>query len=884
MGGSVLNFDGSRFRVGPESAGADPGPASYRRGGPLTLTDANLMLGRISSKFFPNVFGPKGNEGLDTELVQSKFSELAQTIGTQTGVGTTSEDVALGFRKIAIENMANAIKKISTQRGYDITRYTLNCFGGAGGQHACDIADTLGMKRIFIHPLAGVLSAYGLGLADLRSMREQSIEKPLTQGLILQLRHQLSQMANEAKEEVKRQGYDGSDVMVINRVHVRYDGSDTSLIIEYGDFAAVVERFEDAHRQRYGFLMEDKGLVVEAVSVEAVGIVTSEEAPREAYERDTPLMPQLSTRIYSADQWIEAPVYEYRDLFPGDSIEGPAVVIEPNSMIVIEDGWTTTLSTRNHLVMTRVVALDRGHAVGTDVDPVMLEIFNNTFMSIAEQMGLILKNTAYSVNIKERLDFSCAVFDLEGNLVANAPHIPVHLGSMGQSVRTIIRDNADKMKAGDVYAMNTPLNGGTHLPDITVITPVFDVSGKDILFYVANRGHHADVGGITPGSMPPDSRTVEEEGALIDNFKLVEGGKFLEQEMIELLSSGRYPARNPQQNIADLRAQVASNEKGVQELRKLVDDYGVDVVHAYMKHVQDNAEEQVRRVINVLKGGECTCVMDDGAQISVEIAIDKEARTARIDFSNSSPQQPNNFNAPLAVCRAAVLYVFRSLVKDDIPLNEGCLRPLEIVVSEGSILNPRYPAAVVAGNVETSQVICNALYGALGIVAGSQGTMNNFTFGNGAYQYYETIGGGSGAGPDFDGADAVHTNMTNSRLTDPEVLEWRYPVLVESFKVRPDSGGDGRRHGGNGLVRRIRFLEPMTAAIVSGHRKVPPQGVDGGSHGKVGRNWVQRADGSTTELRGTDRAEMAVGDVFVIETPGGAGFGASAKSKNKAIS
>jgi 5-oxoprolinase (ATP-hydrolysing) len=702
-GGSILNFDGARFRVGPESAGANPGPASYRRGGSLTLTDANLMLGRISSTFFPRVFGPKGDEGLDTELVHRKFSKLAEDIGKQTGVEITSEDVALGFRRIAIENMANAIKKISTQRGYDVTRYTLNCFGGAGGQHACDIADTLGIKRIFVHPLAGVLSAYGLGLADLRSMREQSVEKPLTQGLTLQLRHQLDQMANEAKNEVKRQGYDGSQVMIINRVHVRYEGSDTSLIVEFADFDMVVDRFENAHQQRYGFLMEDKGLLVEAISVEAVGVVTSEEAAREASERDKPLEPQLSTRIYSGDKWIEAPVYEYRDLLPGDSIDGPAIVIEPNSMIVIEDGWTTCLSNRNHLVMTRVVVLERGHAVGTDVDPVMLEIFNNTFMSVAEQMGLILKNTAYSVNIKERLDFSCAVFDLEGNLVANAPHIPVHLGSMGQSVRTIIRENAGAIRPGDVYAMNTPLNGGTHLPDITVITPVFDAAREDILFYVANRGHHADVGGITPGSMPPDSRTLEEEGALIDNFKLVEDGRFREREMVDLLSLGPYPARNPLQNIADLRAQIASNEKGVQELRKLVEDYGLDVVHAYMKHVQDNAEEQVRRVVNVLKGGECTCVMDDGAKISVEITIDKEARTARIDFSNSSPQQPNNFNAPLAVCRAAVLYVFRSLVKDDIPLNEGCLRPLEIVVTEGSILNPRSPAAVVAGNVETSQ-------------------------------------------------------------------------------------------------------------------------------------------------------------------------------------
>ena len=872
-GGSILNFDGTRYRVGPESAGADPGPAGYRRGGPLTLTDANLMLGRISSKFFPKVFGVNGNEGLDEELVQERFSELAADISEQTSVSTSSEEVALGFRKIAIENMANAIKKISTQRGYDITRYTLNCFGGAGGQHACDIADTLGMKRIFVHPLAGVLSAYGLGLADLRSMREQSIEKPLTQALILQIRHRMAQMACEAKDEVRRQGYDGSEVMTVDRVHLRYEGSDTPLIVEFADYETLVERFKAAHQQRYGFLMDDKGYIVEAISVEAVGVVTSEEAASEVKTRVAPLEAQLTTRIYSGGEWKDSPVHQYRDLFPGDTIAGPATIIEPNSMIMVEAGWIANLTNRNHLVMTRVVALERGHAIGTKVDPVMLEIFNNTFMSVAEQMGLILKNTAYSVNIKERLDFSCAVFDLDGNLVANAPHIPVHLGSMGQSVRTIVRENSGLIKPGDVFAMNTPLDGGTHLPDITVITPVFDVAGENILFYVANRGHHADVGGITPGSMPPDSRVLEEEGALIANFKLVETGKFREREMIELLSSGPYPARNTTQNIADLRAQIAANEKGVQELGKLVDYYGLDVVHAYMKHVQDNAEEQVRRVINVLQGGQCTCVMDDGAQISVEITIDKDARTACIDFSKSSPQQPNNFNAPMAVCRAAVLYVFRSLVKDDIPLNEGCLQPLEIVIPEGSILNPRAPAAVVAGNVETSQVICNALYNALGIMAGSQGTMNNFTFGNGAHQYYETIGGGSGAGPNFAGADAVHTNMTNSRLTDPEVLEWRYPVLVESFEVRLGSGGDGRFKGGNGLRRRVRFLEPMTAAILSGHRIVAPQGVEGGRPGRVGKNWVKRADGTVVSLRGTDKTDMEVGDVFVIETPGGAGYG-----------
>ncbi len=873
-GGSILGFDGARFRVGPHSAGANPGPASYRRGGPLTLTDANLLLGRISADLFPKVFGANGAEGLDAARVGEAFRALTAEVELHTGRATTPEEVALGFRRVAIENMANAIKKISTQRGYDITRYTLTCFGGAGGQHACDIADTLGLCRILVHPLAGVLSAYGLGLADLRAMREQAIEKPISQHLVLHLSHQLAQMAAEATAEVKRQGHEGGDVMAISRVHLRYEGSDTPLIVEFADYRGIIERFEAAHRQRFGFLMPDKGHVVEAISVEAVGIVTSEETVTPETERATPLEPLASTRIYAEGRWTPAPVYGYQDLLPGDRIEGSAIIIEPNSTIVVENGWAGSLTGRKHLVMTRMQPLARAHAVGTRVDPVMLEIFNNTFMSIAEQMGVILQNTAYSVNIKERLDFSCAVFDSVGNLVANAPHIPVHLGSMGESVRAIIAANGWRIRPGDVFAMNTPLKGGTHLPDITVITPVFDVADAEILFYVASRGHHADVGGITPGSMPPNSRTLMEEGAIIDNFKLIDAGRFREREMIDLLLASPYPARNPQQNIFDLRAQVAANEKGVAELRKLVDDYGLDVVNAYMTHVQDNAEEQVRRVFERLEGGKSTAAMDGGEQITVDISIDPIRRCARIDFSESSPEQPNNFNAPLAVCRAAVLYVIRSLVKDDIPLNEGCLKPVEIIVPKGSILNPRDGAAVVAGNVETSQVICNALYRALGVMAGSQGTMNNFTFGNGAYQYYETIGGGSGAGATFDGADAVHTNMTNSRLTDPEVLEWRYPVLVDSFEVREGSGGRGRQSGGNGLVRRIRFLEPMTAAIVSGYRVVAPQGVDGGEAGLAGRNRVERADGTTLNLAGTDCFDMQPNDVFVIETPGGAGFGA----------
>jgi 5-oxoprolinase (ATP-hydrolysing) len=504
----------------------------------------------------------------------------------------------------------------------------------------------------------------------------------------------------------------------------------------------------------------------------------------------------------------------------------------------------------------------------------MLEVFNNLFMSIAEQMGTALANTAQSVNIKERLDFSCAVFDRDGGLVANAPHLPVHLGSMGESIETVIRERRGTMRPGDVYVLNAPYNGGTHLPDITVITPVFDDAGGEILFFVGSRGHHADIGGTTPGSMPPDSRTVDEEGVLIDNVVLVDQGRFRERETRALLTSGRYPARNPEQNLADLRAQVAANEKGVHELRKMVAHFGLEVVHAYMRHVQDNAEEQVRRVIDVLKDGAFAYEMDDGAVVRDAIRIEPANRSATIDFTGTSPQQASNFNAPAAVAKAAVLYVFRTLIDDDIPLNAGCLKPLKIVIPEGSMLNPRYPAAVVAGNVETSQVITDALYGALGVLAAAQGTMNNFTFGNDRHQYYETICGGSGAGPDFDGTDAVHTHMTNTRLTDPEVLEWRFPVLLRSFAIRRGSGGAGRHRGGDGVVRRLGFCEAMTAAIISGHRRVPPFGLCGGSPGTVGRNRVERAGGAIESLSGTDRAEMRPGDVFVIETPGGGGFAA----------
>jgi 5-oxoprolinase (ATP-hydrolysing) len=895
-GGSILHFDGARYRVGPDSAGANPGPACYRRGGPLAVTDANVMLGRIQPRFFPAVFGTQGNLPLDVDVVARRFGELAGEIRRATGDLRSPEEVAEGFVAIAVGNMANAIKKISVQRGYDVTEYTLATFGGAGGQHACQVADALGMTRVFIHPLAGVLSAYGMGLADITAMREQSTELVLEDASVPELAAVLERLAAIAHAEVLAQGVPEARIRVARRVHLRYEGTDSALVVDFAAGEAMTRAFEAAYRTRYSFLMPGRRLIAEAVSVEAIGAAdVPDETPPVREPRSGAPAPAEVVAMFAGGARQPTPVFRRERLRAGDRIDGPAIVAEANATTVVDPGWRAEVTPLDHLVLERVTPRPGGAAIGTSVDPVMLEIFNNLFMSIAEQMGFALANTAYSVNIKERLDFSCALFDADGNLIANAPHMPVHLGSMGESIKTVIRENHGRMRPGDVYMLNAPYNGGTHLPDITVITPVFDEQGGAILFYVGSRGHHADVGGITPGSMPPDSRTVDEEGVLIDNFLLVAAGTLREAETVQLLTSGRYPVRNVAQNMADLAAMVAANEKGVQELRKMVAHFGLDVVHAYMRHVQDNAEEAVRRVIDVLGAGgrgpagedwhgAFTYEMDNGGVIRVRIAIDRAARSARIDFTGTSPQLPNNFNAPAAVCMAAVLYVFRTLVDEDIPLNAGCLKPLEVIIPEGSMLRPRFPAAVVAGNVETSQCITDALYGALGVMAASQGTMNNFTFGNDRHQYYETISGGSGAGVagfasdgtptgGFDGTDVVQTHMTNSRLTDPEVLEWRLPVVLESYEIRAGSGGAGRWRGGNGGTRRIRFLEAMTASILSGHRRIPPHGMGGGLPGAVGRNWVERADGARVALAGADRTDVGPGDVFIIETPGGGGYG-----------
>ncbi|MGB7973165.1 MAG: hydantoinase B/oxoprolinase family protein [Roseiarcus sp.] len=888
-GGSILSFDGARFRVGPASAGADPGPAAYRRGGPLTVTDANLMAGKLIPDLFPKVFGPGSDEPLDDRVVRERFAALARDIGD----GREPEAVADGFLAIAVARMAEAIKTISVARGYDVTRYALNCFGGAGGQHACDVADALAISTVLIHPFSSLLSAYGMGLGDIAAQRAQGVDEPLRIDALARVAAIADQLSAAAVAEVQGQGVARDAIKVHRRAQLRYSGSDTTIEVPLATPASMRRAFESAHKSRFGFIDRNKAIVIEAVSVEAVGGAArlTERAPAAPDERGQRgplgvrkdarlptgcgprLKPARATRFFSHGAWREANVFLREGLAVGSEVDGPALVIEPHQTIVVEHGWRAEITAKNHVLMTRVEPMPRREAIGTKADPVMLEIFNHLFMSIAEQMGVTLQNTAYSVNIKERLDFSCAVFDREGRLIANAPHMPVHLGSMDRSVESIIRDNKGRIRPGDVFALNAPYNGGTHLPDITVCTPVFDEGGETILFWTASRGHHADIGGTAPGSMSPLATSIHEEGVYIDNFLLVDRGRFRERELYALLNSGPYPARNPLQNVNDLKAQIAANEKGVRELRRMVEMFSLEVVEAYMGHVQDNADESVRRVLDKLADGEAESVSDQGAVIKVRISVDKKRREATVDFTGTSPQQASNFNAPEPVTRAAILYVFRVMVDDDIPMNAGCLRPIRIIVPEGSMLSPEYPAAVVAGNVEVSQIVTNTLFAALRALGSSQGTMNNFTFGDDTYQYYETICSGAPAGPGFNGASAVHVHMTNSRLTDPEVLESRFPVVLEDFHVRRGSGGKGEWRAGDGTLRRVRLLRPMQAAILSGFRAVANPGMMGGSAGELGRNSVRRNDGRVETLPGCAETSLEAGEAIEIVTPTGGGWG-----------
>ncbi len=868
-GGSILSFRQGRMQVGPESSGANPGPASYRRGGPLTVTDCNVLLGKIQPDQFPSVFGPDGNEPLDVAAARTKFEELAAQISTEIGEAPkTPEELAEGYLRIAVENMANAIKKISVQRGYDVTKYTMNCFGGAGGQHACQVADVLGIESIYIHPFAGVLSAFGMGLADIRAIREHQFASSIADhekaGKVL------AGLGAAARDEVLQQGIDPSKTKLIYTAQIRTPGSHQTLLVPFGDRETMQATFNDAHQQRFGFVPAYDDLIIDLLTAEAVG-ATGEGVTLS--QNGAAVFGNQAARMFTKGAWQDVPLITRETIQSGDTVSGPAIIVEPTGTNVLEPGWNAESLAGGGLILRRVEAISREEAIGTSVDPVMLEVFNNLFMSIADQMGATLANTAYSVNIKERFDFSCAIFDANGDLVANAPHVPVHLGSMSESVRTILRENEGKIRPGDVFMMNNPYNGGTHLPDVTVITPVFDDVGEKIIFLTASRGHHADIGGKTPGSAPPDSRHIDEEGVLIDNFLLVERGTLREDATRALLASGRYPCRNINENMADLAAQIAANATGAMELGKITRQFGLEVVQAYMGHVQDNAEESVRRVLDVLKDCEFTYPLDSGAQIAVRIKVDKGTRSAIVDFEGTSSQDQFNYNAPFSICRAVVLYVFRTLVGADIPMNEGCLKPMDIRAPKGSMINPNHPAAVISGNTEVSQAIADTLYGALGVIAGSQGTMNNFVYGNARLQNYETICGGTGAGEGFDGASAVHSHMTNTRMTDPEVLESRFPVRVEEFSIRKGSGGDGNWQGGNGITRRLRFFEEMTATVLSSHRQVPPHGTAGGAPGKPGENHVERKDGTIVPLCGNDEALMAPGDIFVMNTPGGGGYG-----------
>lgn len=870
-GGSVLRFSEGRYQVGPESAGANPGPACYRRGGPLTVTDCNVLLGKLQAAHFPSVFGIGGDQPLDTQVVRRAFAKLAQKIAVDTGQEVQSpEQVAAGFLRIAVENMAHAVKKISVQRGYDVSQYTLNCFGGAGGQHACSVADTLGMQKIFLHPFAGVLSAYGMGLADIRALREQQFEQPLQHWQSAS--DVLDRLEAAAVEEVLGQGVAAADLHTERRVQLRYPDSLTPLEVPFTTVEEMRKAFDVAHTQRFGFSAGERELMVESLTAEAVGQAQPLVESGQASTEDTPITVG-HTRLFSGNEWHAAGIYARAELRSGQCITGPAILVEDTGTTVLEPEWCARVNRFGHLELERTVARAQTEALGTTANPVMLEVFNNLFMSIAEQMGATLANTAYSVNIKERLDFSCALFDCQGALVANAPHVPVHLGSMAESIRTIIRLNHKHMAAGDVFMLNAPFNGGTHLPDVTVVTPVWDEAEESVMFYVDSRGHHSDIGGKTPGSSPANSRHIDDEGVLIDNFKLVDRGRLCEQEVRALLASGRYPCRNIDANMADLAAQVAANATGVIQVQKTVQQFGLEVVQAYMGHVQDNAEACVRRVITALKDCEAEYPMDDGSVIRVAIKVDSAKGEAEVDFSGTSPVHPYNFNAPLAICHAVVLYVFRTLVGVDIPLNQGCFKPLHINAPEGSMINAQYPSAVIAGNTEVSQAMCNALYKALGVVAGSQATMNNFVWGNDEYQNYETVGGGAGAGQGFSGCSAVHTHMTNTRMTDPEILEWRFPVRIEDFSIRRGSGGKGVYAGGDGISRKLRFLEDMTVTLLSGHRKVPPFGLNGGGAGQVGRDWVERKDGSVEEVEGICEVSLNSGDAFVMQTPGGGACG-----------
>ncbi len=880
-GGSILAFDGMRARAGPASAGADPGPAAYGRGGPATVTDANLVLGRLDPRFFPSVFGPKGDQPLDPAAARARLADLAGAMGA-----ASVEAAAEGFVAVAVEQMAQAVRRISTERGFDPRDHALTAFGGAAGQVACQTAEALGVGEILCPRYGSVLSAWGIGQAQVTALRQAGLEAPLDAAGLVRAQALLADVETAARAAMTEQGAETAAVR--QTLRLRYDGADAELPVPITDLASARVQFEDAHQRLFGFIEPARTILIAAVEAEAssapsplagesVARRVTDEGPRAAGGTPHPtgsaghLLPQgEKVRMFAHGQWCDAPVIA-ADQF--QALDGPALIVRADTQIALAPGWRATAQADGLIRLTRTGAAT-SHAIALDKpDPVTLELFNRRFMGVAEAMGAALERTAQSVNIKERLDFSCALFDSDGGLVANAPHMPVHLGSMGASVRAV-RDRHPVLHAGEAFALNNPYAGGTHLPDITVVMPVFmGEADAQASFYVAARGHHADIGGVQPGSMPPFSKTIDEEGVMLDALPIMRQGRVLEAETRAALTAGRWPARNPDMNLADLKAQIAACQAGASAVSEMIRSHGADAVARYMTFVQQNAAAAVRRAVGKLTDGQARVPLDGGGEIVVTTTVDARAGTATLDFRESADQLASNFNGPSAIVDAAALYVFRTLVDDDIPLNAGCLEPLKILTRPGSMLDPRPPAAVVAGNVETSQHLVDALYAALGVMANSLGTMSNFTFGNATHQYYETLCGGSGATAGAPGASACHTHMTNSRLTDPEILERRFPVRVEHFGVRAGSGGAGAQAGGDGAVRRIRFLAPMEAALLSSRRQHAPQGLKGGGPALPGRQRLIAASGAVTDLPGCFALNLQAGDMIEIETPGGGGFG-----------
>ncbi len=887
-GGSILRFRDGRMSVGPDSAGSVPGPVCYGRGGKPAVTDANAVLGRIRAEHFPACFGPHADRPLDVDASRRAFGDICAAVSSHMGRQVSVEEAAAGFVRIANENMVRAIRRISVERGYDVRDYALVCFGGAGPQHACAIADALGIRQVVLHPLGGVLSAYGMGLADVLEASAESVLEHHSPQLMADLEERFDDLEAASSEAVLAQGIDRGRIRHVRSLDMRYAGVEAYLNVPLSECRDVRETFEYMHERLFGFRQTGEPIEVVNLRVETRGrTARPAEAPEAATPSAVPADSALETVEVSFDvaaedggpalQRVRTPVFRRSDLAPGMVLEGPALIVEDVSTTVLEPGWTARVNGYHHLVLESTRKRTPRKRLSTESDPVQLEVFNNLFMSVAEQMGATLRNVSRSTNIKERLDFSCAVFDEAGELVANAQHIPVHLGAMGESVKGLIQARAGDVLPGDAYATNDPYRGGSHLPDITVVTPVFATGSAAPTFFVASRGHHADVGGRTPGSMPPFSKSIEEEGVVIDNLLMVRDGAFREPELKALLASGPYPVRDIPERLSDLRAAVAANAAGDRLLRDLGERFGLDVVRSYMRHVRDNAELAMRALLRELPDGtnEFEDFLDDGARIRVRVSVDGDR--AEVDFAGTDAQLTGNLNAPHAVVTSAVLYVFRTLLPRPVPLNAGCLAPIRIIVPEGSLLNPRPPAAVAAGNVETSMRITDVLYGALGILAAGQGTMNNLTFGTGRFAYYETICGGTGAGSGFDGASAVHCGMTNTRITDPEVIERRYPVVVRSFAVRKGSGGCGKWCGGDGVTREIEFLEPMEAAVLSERRRHAPFGLFGGASGARGRNVLVKS-GKETDLPGKVKLAAAAGDVLRIETPGGGGYGPAEKA------